>query len=342
VADLSPQHLARVGNRLEVFVYLNRTSSLLEQNISADTFQLGCTPMVNLFPQRAEPIPLTHQDYEYRVVPDARRPMALEVYSIDSVTASSPSGQEVEYVPFFSTRHAVREPNEATYWWSTRRPAERPDEQVDRGTEVFLSLVDLGFRSSGAADWTVNVSTTCLNRDLPHRLPFGGNQPRLFRSAGGAPASRVVCLTPPTPTLRPGTRQGSRWRLISHLLLSHRSLDAPDGADALREILKLYDFQDSPETRSLIDGIAGVRCQGVVRRIPGSHGSGVGRGVEVEVLLDEDRFSGGGLFLFASVLERFLAMYCSINSFSQLVAVTRQREGVLRRWAPRTGVRSLL
>ena len=76
-----------------VYIYLNRVVPDLARNISADTFQLGCTPIVNLFPQRADPISLTHTDFEYQVVPDRRRPMALEVYSIDRVTASLTSGR---------------------------------------------------------------------------------------------------------------------------------------------------------------------------------------------------------------------------------------------------------
>ena len=53
--------------------------------------------------------------------------------------------------------------------------------------------------------------------------------------------------------------------------------------------------------------------------------------------LDEQNFVGSGAFLFASVLERFLSLYSSVNSFSQLVATTKQREGILRRWPPRSG-----
>src|SRR5205807_706826 len=61
----------RPGARLELFVYLDRAAPDLEQHVSADTFRLGCTPVVNLYRQRAEPIRLTHTQYEYRVVPDA-------------------------------------------------------------------------------------------------------------------------------------------------------------------------------------------------------------------------------------------------------------------------------
>ncbi|MCI0423931.1 MAG: type VI secretion system baseplate subunit TssF, partial [Acidobacteria bacterium] len=46
--------------------------------------------------------------------------------------------------------------------------------------------------------------------------------------------------------------------------------------------------------------------------------------------------------LFASVLERFLGLYASVNSFSQLVARTQQREGVLKQWPARAGVQIVL
>ena len=46
----------KAGRTLEVYFYLDRSTVDLEQNVTADTFQLGCTPIVNLYPQRAEPI----------------------------------------------------------------------------------------------------------------------------------------------------------------------------------------------------------------------------------------------------------------------------------------------
>jgi type VI secretion system protein ImpG len=58
--------------------------------------------------------------------------------------------------------------------------------------------------------------------------------------------------------------------------------------------------------------------------------------------LDEENFDGGGAFLFASVLDRFLGMYASMNSFTQLVARTRQRKEALRRWHPRAGRKTLV
>lgn len=343
LAGWDRSRLSRVGNQLEVYFYLNRALPELEHNLSADTFRLGCTPIVNLYRQRAEPIALTQADWEYRVVPDARRPLAHEVYSIDRVGATSPSGEAVEYVPFFSTRHARDRAAPERYWHATRRAAVPPEGQIDAGTEVYLSLTDLGLQVSAPADWTLDVETTCVNRDLPHRLPFGGDQPSLRFTEGGALVSRVVCLTPPTRTLRPARKKGAMWRLISHLSLNHLSLvEQGEGADALREILKLYDFTDSEETRAMIAGVVGLDSRRVVGRIPGEEGDAVCRGVEVTVRFDEKRFAGSGVFLFAGVLERFLALYCSINSFSKMTAALEGRKGELRRWPPRMGEKVLL
>src|SRR5207244_6422857 len=97
--------------------------------------------------------------------------------------------------------------------------ATQKEGQVDLGTEVFLSLVDLGFRPTAPAGWTLDIETTCLNCDLPARLPFGGDQPRLQLSEGGGPLGPLVCLTAPTRTLRPPVKHGARWRLLSHLIL---------------------------------------------------------------------------------------------------------------------------
>ena len=126
--------------------------------------------------------------------------------------------------------------------------------------------------------------------------------------------------------------------------MNHWSLvDSEDGADGLREILALYDFADSADTRSMIEGLLSVRSRRVAGRSdPRAGAPGFCRGLEVTVHLDEDRFAGHGIYLFAAVLERFLGLYCSLNSFSKLIVTTNRREGELRRWLPRAGEAVLL
>lgn len=324
------------AKRLEIYFYLDRAAQDLEPYVTADTFQLGCTPVVNLYSQTADPIRLTHTDHEYRVAPDIRRPLAHEIYTVDQVIATSPDGEQVEFFPMYSVKHARGQSGQA-FWHSSRRPAES-DQPGDPGTEVYLSLVDLGSKSAGEEGWTLDVRTTCLNRDLASKLRFGIDPLRLRIAEGAGPVASVHSLSQFTPTLRPAGKQGALWRLISHLSLNHLSLvDGDDQADALREILALYDYKESAQTRKVIGGVRGIQGRRVVGRVGGGT---ICRGVEVEVEFDEKEYSANELFLFATVIERFLGLYCTVNSFTRMVA--RVKRGELRRWPPRVGEKVLV
>jgi type VI secretion system protein ImpG len=128
---------------------------------------------------------------------------------------------------------------------------------------------------------------------------------------------------------------------VSTLSLNHLSL-VDEGRDALRELLRLHNAGDSLGGERQIQGIVGVRSGATYARVSGEHGLAFARGRRIEIEFDEEQFPGGGLFLFASVLERFFAVHATLNSFTQLTARSRQRQQLLRAWAPRAGCRTLV
>lgn len=341
VAGLDKAAQAGFGDRFDILIYV-RDVTPPRATVDASVFQLGCSPIINLFTKIAEPIQLNQKQNEYHVIPDVHRQMATEVYSIDSVVTADPYLKTTRHFqPFYSFRHAYDDEYDRTFWYANRRASQRPD---DPGTEVYVSLVDLAFNPHIPAAETVTLHTTCTNRDLPSHLPFGGREGD-FEVETGAPLSRVRCLRKPTDTARPPLRRGQQWRLISHLALNHLSIvggDSEGAREALREILQLYDFMDTAATRKQIAGVSSVSSRRVVRQTGSRIGSGFVRGVETSIEFDEDQYVGTGVFLFASVLERFLALYSSLNSFSQLAAKTRQSEGHLKVWSPRSGEQILL
>jgi type VI secretion system protein ImpG len=326
------------GDTVEVSIHLDRLLRL-EQPINANTFRLGCTPIINLFRRIAEPIRWNHAQTEYHVVPDVRRSNSTEVYSIDGVCVTMPDMPEaITYEPFYSFKHHGSTDQRRPFWHAVRRPSER---KGDNGTELYLSLVDLDFQPTRPASETVMVHTTCINRDLPGKLPFGGDRGDFELEGVASPVSRIRCLVKPTETLRIPIGGGLQWRLISHLSLNYVSI-SQGGEEALREMLALYNFSDSPATRQQIAGIVHVSSQQVVRRLANMAGNGFCRGVQITMEFDEERYVGSGVFLFASVLEQFLGLYASINSFSQLIATSRQRKEPVRQWPPRSGAQILL
>jgi type VI secretion system protein ImpG len=333
------------GSTLDLCLFLDKLPPRLEPSyVTKHTFDLGCAPVVNLYRKRAEPVRLTHTAAEIPIVPDARRPLSHEVYSIDRVTATSPEGVATEYRPFYSARPRGDRAGQ-TYWHAIRRPASPHDGHPDSGTDLLLTLVDLNFQPHDPARATLHVETTCLNRNLPAGLPSGYDQPQL-QPEQAIPVESIVCLTPPTPTLRLALGHGVLWPLISHLTLNHLSIsDGKEGAKALRGILQLYDFHDSEDTQKMIDGVTSVECRRVVGHVDNDSGeTGFVRGLEVTVTFDERCFAGNSLFLLASVLERFFGLYVSINSFTKMVAVISTGKGKrdLKKWACSAGVKSQL
>jgi type VI secretion system protein ImpG len=338
------------GETLELFVLQRQSPAQLELHVERDHLKLGCTPAVNLFPHNADPIRVTHASVEYPIQPDARASDAYEVHTVRSVAASTSAAGIAEsrtYAPFYGIRHGTESASAGAYWHAVRRASLR---KGDSGTDVFLAIVDDAFDMLVPPTDVLHVELLCTNRALPALLPFG--DPRGdFQLEGRPGITSIAALRKPTEPLPAPIGSASRWRLISHLTLNYLSITGAAGAlgaqdgkplAALREILRLYDFDDSPVTRQRIAGLVGLRTRPVVRRA--GHGASIAfaRGIETELEFDPTQYTGTGVFLFASVLERFLGLYTSVNSFTQTVARVRQRPGELKRWPPRAGEIQLL
>ncbi len=330
----------KFGSHFDILIHLRDVTPPIAPVVT-ETFRLGCSPVANLFSRMSDPLYISQQKYEYHVIPDVHRQSSTEIYSIDEVFTSDPRTNVTrEFSPFYSLRHAYGEQMEKSFWYANRRQSQRPD---DSGTEIHLSLVDANFDPNSPAVEVLNVRTTCTNRDLPARLPFGGKDGD-FEVEGTALVSRVRCLTKPTETVRPPQRRALQWRLISHLNLNYLSIvNSENGVpEALQEILHLYNFNDSSVTRKQILGITGIESKKAVRQVGGRIGSGFVRGLETTLTFDEEQFVGSGMFLFACVLERFLALYSSLNSFNQLTIRSEQREEAIKTFLPRVGEQVLM
>lgn len=312
-------------------------SEVLETGVSRRTFRLGCTPVVNLFQRSSEPILVSHKRQEYPIVADARRRDSTRIYSVDNVTGVGlERGRAMRFQPLYSLRHGFAEEDEV-YWYARRRHL--PWGPQD-GTHVAISFVDREARMIRPDLDAVTAKLTCHNGDLPSQLPFGADEGD-FEMQGGGPIAKVVAVVKPTETIEPALGKPLLWRLISQLSLNYVSL-VDGGPEALQELLRLHNAGDRSAGEKQVQGIVDMGVGPHYARIEGEHGLTFARGNRVEVTLDEDHFAGASAYLFASVLERFLGMSVSLNSFCVLVARTKQRKEMLRAWPPRSGRKVLL
>ena len=159
-------------------------------------------------------------------------------------------------------------------------------------------------------------------------------------------AARRSTRSPASPArprrVPPLARGGAAWQLINHLALNYRSIvDDTDGggAAALRALLALY--QPESAGHNELESVVRVASRPVVRRLPVPGPITFGRGLEVELELEEQSLRAPKAFLLGAVLEQFFAKYVSLNSFTETVVTTLER-GEIMRWPTRLGSRHLL
>jgi type VI secretion system protein ImpG len=319
------------GERLQV-LFLLPGADRDGVSLSADSFLLGCTPVINLFPWLADPIRLDYRRPEYRVIPDAHLERLMEVHSITAVRGNATMGEDrVEYAPYFSLDHATQEQMPQSFWLSRRLPTGRTDTP---GNDTWLSFVDLGLHAASPAARTVMVHTLCTNRLLAEQLPAGS----ALEPDEAASGARGVLLTAPTPPRAAPEAGETPWRLVSQLSLNYLSLtEGPRALASLREILRLHAPALDTAAERQLSGMRELVCRPVVRRIGEGVRKAAVRGLAIDLRVDERHFAGGSALLLASVLERFFALYVSLNTFTELSVSSVQRRGVWRSWPPRLG-----
>ncbi len=297
-----------------------------------------CTPAVNLFRKAACAIDLDHTKAEYTLLADTSRASAYDIYSIDKVVGLKECGAGSTtrpYHPYYSIRHAQAEAEDGHYWRS-RRDALMAE--TSPGYEHSISLVDRDFDPQAVEAATISIDLTCTNRALPQELPIGaaGGDLMMAHQSGNVP---IRMLRKPTAPYRFPT--GDHWRLISHLALNHYSLVQHD-AQALIEVLNLYDLPRSPATQRQIGGIRGLVQRRTRVRWNDEGAAGFLDGSEVRLMIDQQAYAGSGIHAFAQIIEHFLGLHVHLNSFVELVIECHATGRELMRCKPRNGSLELL
>lgn len=346
--DLDSRARAIDGETLTLDVLIRESAEELDLDLTPESLKLGCTPVVNLFQKHATPIPLARGAVESKVIADVRAPLAYEVYSVTGVESTAPgSSVRKRYAPLFGRSGGASESHTAV-WRSIRRTSLDKD---DEGTDVYLSLADRDGENVTLEDETLFVEAVCSNRELPRKLA-ADDAFQIERRPGVTEIKAVTEFSTPRP---PPIGSAARWRLTSHLALNHLSIagavgGTPDSAmrsgrqalEALRAILDLYDSVDSDVTRERRNSLVGVRASVLPKRVVRADGGAVVRGLKVDLDFEPNRQYGSGTLLLAAVLERFLGLYTSVNSFTQTVAYAGEPRRMLKQWPARAGEQALL
>jgi type VI secretion system protein ImpG len=336
------------GDKLEIIIALRTAEPKLDNRIDANSFALFCTPVINLFPKRLDPILISDRFAEFHIVAERTRPIDYEIFQIQQVVGIlAKVNEEQRFEPFYQARDS--EGLLGAYYTVHRAPRvltakEKKFGAVSSyaGSEVFISLVDAKVAPYRRQLSQLNVTALCTNRHLPIQLPISVGDTDLATELY-SPVASIRWVAGPTVPIASTAQGDPSWRIISHLSLNYLSLlDAKegDGAVALRDLLKLYVNPNDVFTLRQIDGIRSVVAAPIVRRVAIAGPLTFARGLEIRVITDEEAFEGSGIFVLGAVLAQFFARYVSINSFTETVIVS-QRRGEIMRWPSLIGRRQI-
>jgi len=318
------------GSTFSVVLELDQVPDWMP-GISVDSFMLNVAPAINLFPHAADPIDHAHRASEYRVIPEGRNRAHYQVYSVDQVIGHQQGiARERVYLPFGLYRHDGREAK-LSYRTSQRGAT------VGRGTEVFLA-VNYPPGETPVPE-TLSIRLTCTNGALPEGLKLGDvSQP----TSTSPDRLQFGNIRPVTAAQEAPVGDTLLWRMVSHVSLNYLSITRTEN---LQSMLALYvqagrhDHAAEVANQRRIDGIERVSATPETRLV--GRGS-VMRGQAVRVRCRADHYAGiGDLYVFGCMLERFLADYASIHSYTR-VELEDALSGTVFKWPVRLGRQTLL
>lgn len=350
VDNLQPTLSKCNEEKIQLLFLLGHNDQRLENLLSADNFALHCTPAINLFPKRAERINVSRINNDFHVVPDKLRPLDFEVCSVVGIKGfSSGINATTNFLPLYGSDDSHN--NEHRAFYTTTRDTRSLNVNQRKfghrssyiGTEVYLSLVDPKNAPYSDDLRQLSVDTLCCNRDLPLMMPLGKGKTD-FTIDTGAPCDSVRCVGEPTRPNSPLSEGNVAWDLINQLSINFLGITDSDTTSALTKLKTLLGLmmnkKDHTQTKQ-VDGIVGFKTYQITSRLPFAGPICFGRGVAIEITVDELAYEGSSTFMLGMTLDQFFAQYVSLNSFTQLILNSSDSREIYR-WPIRIGLRNAI
>lgn len=347
------------GSEVQIIFEFDTVNRSLAAQLEKEHLALNVAPAVNHFEEMSSQVRIDSKHHEAVVTPNATPLTHYEVHAIKDVWAYYQGRQDkVRVYPLYALPPDTKDPRQVLFYTYRRRPRRLTAAETRygasnyryRGTETFISFYE---PPADAQVQRLQVNTLCSNRHLPEFLPIAQSRDDFYFCDDQTVT--LGCVAGPTAPMdsladlengaaHRTTAGDVYWRLVSHLSLNHFGLESRAGEDAaasMREMLSLFADLSGPVSEAQISGLSNVETRPVARTVAHADGYHTARGIEVTLTFDEDEFEGSGVILLASVIDRFLAEYAAINSFTQ-TRVTTQQRGLIRVFPPRSGKGPLL
>jgi type VI secretion system protein ImpG len=328
IVGLDQFEASQEGHAFDIKIEFNKKLPR-EKYPAKNDILLHCTPIINLFDTSVEEVIATQRLPEYYIVPDLDRRKSREIYSINKVTGIGEDKIEhFKYIPI--TAHEILDSSDPSNDYKRFYSIFRRYVKSDMA-ESYIRLFGTSMDQEIFSKETISLEATLSNGFLPPAYLEAGSisQPRDFPA--GIEAANI---TLPSEVMECPEQQNYLWSLISHLSVSYNTLA---DTKTLKSILTLYNWsraQNDPSKKK-IEAIKEVYPPAIKSLI---YNQSLIRGIEFKIEIDPDEFENGegDIYLFGSILNRFLAQYITLNSYVYLTIVETGTNKTYT-WKPQLG-----
>lgn len=317
---------------------LENLAPLVDENF----FRLHCTPAVNLFSRRAEPITLTDALADYPIVPDTRHQGHIDVWAVDQVFVQRKVDNRIGHFPvpgLLGSRPVIHSGEDSGLYWQLLRREIPGVREVEH--KPFIAFSERANRPPSSGPEIITLNIMCTHCGLAHQMQYGHPDGDFDLDAPIA-GLKIVALTHPTRQVNPTDKSELRWRFLSQLSLNYQLLDGEQGAQRLKETLALYAIDESQPKSRMLSLIQDLTCQPITTRLINNDPHSLARGVDLNVTFAREALQEPEYYLLCCLLDRLLALYAPVNSFTRLTTCIEHEEQTRHVWPIRAGKLSWL
>lgn len=323
----------------------------LEGLVKAEDFALNATPVVNLFQKPGIRFAVDIQDTEFHVVPDRTQPLNFEIYTIEQVKGFDfQNNIRTNFYPIYQVNHDQPSSSQKYAFFSVLREARIPSEKYHQeggrtsylGSEVFLSITDQSKLLVDENIHQLSIDAWCTNRDLP--LLMTRSKTSDFLIDNSLPVESIKIISKLTRPKEAVDEHESLWSLLNLLnlnLVSLAKMNTNTNIAYFKELLLSFPHEKTNLFRQQVNAIDSLTVKPISRIVRQHNYSGMIRGIHVKMVIDEGRIGGVHPYLFGSILNHYLQMSISLNSFVQFSLELLQNHEVIT-WPVAEGERAVL
>ena len=321
-------------------VHPDSAPAQLLQGLDASNFKLFCTPVINLYPSHAAPIPMAAMQFPiYPIVPSNLNVAGSTVYRVDSVqlTQDTPKGTVVKQLEAYQSLRHTSQPDTAIYWLAERdgRLAE-----FIPGQDMLLSLVDESGEPTDVPGKQLDIDLTCTNGDMPASVKAGDPQGD-FVYGNETLTGRVSMLRSPTPSLTRPKIHDQLWDVVAMLSAGAMNI-CQSGLPAFKQLLKAHTSPHSTNALRHIDSLTRLSRESALEWVVMEPQPALVRGIRVRMAVNDTKLIDCAVSVLARVLESLFVNYAPANSFLQLTLISGQNGSELFLGTPLPGGEMLL